>query len=243
MNLTYSLVPQGITGGSRCNMIETEDISYVIELIVENVKKTLKKKDSVIMGFPGGRSIKHITDALSAEKRIDWKKTHIFMVDERLVDITDNESNYKLIYESLLKKLVFSGKLPKKNIHPFNLSDTEDLGVSNYQEEFRKFGGKFDIAFFGVGEDGHIGGLFPNLSITSDSNDNFIILHNSPKPPKDRMTLSKKCVLDSGLLVLLFIGDGKRRAYNLFMDKKTSIEECPAKLAYDAREAIIFKKL
>lgn len=220
-------------------MIETKEIDEVVDEVVAKIDKILLKKDYVVLGFPGGRSIKLITEKLKKETRINWKKIHIFMVDERLVDITHKDSNFKLINDELLDGLTSSGRLPESNVHPFRLSAKKDYGLSDYEAEFVKFGGKFDIAFFGVGEDGHVGGLFPRLSVTNE-NELFMILHDSPKPPKDRMTLSRRCFLKSDMVVLLFMGEQKKEAYARFKDKNKNYVECPAKLAFESKNSIVY---
>ncbi len=219
-------------------MIITKDIQKVTDEIVKKINSLLKKKDYVVLGFPGGRSVKLLNDSLKKEKRIDWKKTHIFMVDERLVPINDAESNYRLLEETLLNGM----EIPKSNLHPFILSEEKDHGLKKYESEFKKYGGKFDIAIFGVGEDGHIGALFPSGSIYDDS-EHFFLLHDSPKPPKDRMTLSRKLALKTGLGIFLFVGDGKKHAFKKFSEKNIKIEEMPAKIAYDIKDAVIYENL
>jgi 6-phosphogluconolactonase len=143
-----------------------------------------------------------------------------------------------LIYDSLIKET----KIPKENVHPFMIKDETDYGLRRYQEEFKKYGGKFDIAFFGVGEDGHIGALFPQYTIKNET-DSFFILHDSPKPPKDRMTLSRKLAEKTGVGVFLFVGEGKKDAFKKFNDKNTKLEDCPAKIAYNLKDAVVFENL
>jgi 6-phosphogluconolactonase len=219
-------------------MIITSDIKEVVNHIVKKTETLLKKKDYVVMGFPGGRSIKVLTEALKKEDRLEWKKIHIFMIDERLVHITSTESNFKLIYETLVKET----KIPKENVHPFMIKDETDYGLRRYEEEFKKYGARFDIAFFGVGEDGHIGALFPEYTIKNDA-DSFFVLHDSPKLPKDRMTLSRRLAEKTGLGVFLFVGEGKKDAFKKFNESKTKIEDCPAKIAYNLKDAIVFENL
>ena len=219
-------------------MVETKELIELNNLVVFRINEALKFKDFVVIGLPGGRSISHITDILKNDSRIDWKRIHFFMVDERLVPINHEDSNYYLLDKIFFTELVRSGKLPKENIHPFYLLDHADYGLAEYDLEFRKYGSKFDIAFFGVGEDGHIGGLFPKM--VNDRSSLFFILHNSPKPPKNRVTLSKENLLNSGLVILLFIGGSKKNAFEKFKDLNIKPENCPAKLALNSKETVVY---
>jgi 6-phosphogluconolactonase len=209
-------------------MIIAKEVKEIISEIEKAALEAIKDKGYFVIGFPGGRSVKILFEPL-LKSNIYWGKAHIFMVDERLVPIDDDESNFKLISDNLLLKLKNKG-LIEKNIHPFILKDNIDSGVLDYTEELKKYGGRFDISIFGVGEDGHIGALFPDTTI-KDNKESFFSFHDSPKPPKDRMTSSRKLILKSGLGVFLFIGEGKKEAYQKFNDKEFNVIKCPAKIA------------
>jgi 6-phosphogluconolactonase len=68
-------------------------------------------------------------------------------------------------------------------------------------------------------------------------------LKNSPKPPKGRITISKKLLLKSKVGLVLFIGEIKRDAYNNFRNKSLSYESCPAKLVESIGESYIITDL
>jgi len=216
----------------------TDDVKEVLDELVGRINALLEKKEYVVIGFPGGRSVKAFNEELRKEKRIDWRKVHIFMVDERLVRIIHEESNFRLIDESLLKWI----KIPQENIHPFKIQSEPDYGIKRYVSEFKRYGGNFDIAIFGVGEDGHIGALYPKLSIKNDAED-FFILHDSPKPPRDRMTLSRKLASKIGMGIFLFVGEAKKDAFNKFRQAGMKTEDLPAKIAYDLKDAIVYENL
>lgn len=193
------------------------------------------KQDRIVVALPGGRSIVPFLGKLKNEK-LPWEKMHFFMVDERLVPIQDKDSNFRHVSEIFLSDLIAKGRLSPFNLHPYNYKK----GIVEYEAELKSMGGKFDIIIFGVGEDGHIGGLFPNYTINDDS-DFFIEFHDSPKPPKDRMSASRKLVLRAKLAVLLFVGD-KKAAYERFLDDETSYVECPAKLMKQINHLVYFSE-
>jgi len=212
------------------NYLEEE----ILNLIIKTIEKLSKIKKEIVFGIPGGNSVQNIFLKLK-EKNINWEKIHIFMVDERMVEITHKDSNYNLAYKTFIKELLENGKIPKENIHFYDFKKS----VSEYESELKKYGGKFDIVLLGVGEDGHIAGLFPNLSINNQE-DYFITFDNSPKPPKERMSASRKLLEKSGLGLFLFFGDLKKQAYIDFNDSNKNVAECPAKIAYNLKESYIF---
>ena len=70
-----------------------------------------------------------------------------------------------------------------------------------------------------------------------------MIFDDSPKPPSCRMTLSLPILKRSKSVVLLFIGEGKREAFNKFRDATTSPYDCPAKFFVDSKKCFVITDL
>ena len=214
--------------------ILVENIDLLKKMIEKEVEILLEKKEKIVFGMPGGRSIKMLLPHL---KDLPWKRIHVFMVDERLVPTDDKDSNFRLLTESLFGDLVDDGLMPEENLHPFKIKKQEDYGLGEYSKELNRFGG-FDIVFIGVGEDCHIAGLFPAHTVEVKK-DGYFAFHDSPKPPKDRMSCSTNMLAKAKLGVFLFIGAGKKPAFENFM-KKGPVSECPSRIAYKMN-SIIYK--
>jgi len=178
------------------------------------------------------------------ERNIAWDKVHIFWVDERLVPLDDSSSNFKLANDLFIKHLNSIDKLPKGNVHPFDINsgDPEKV-IKKYESELKKLGGAFDIVLLGSGEEGHVGALYPYHTSIKDESEYFLIMHDSPKPPRDRMTSSKNLLLKSKVGVILFISEIKRGAYNNFRNDKLTIESCPAKLILSFNKSYVMTNL
>lgn len=212
-----------------------------IELIEQRVKE-LGKKNEIILGITGGRSVQGIYKKF-IKAEIPWNKIHIFMVDERCVPVMSEESNYRMARELFMNELVNSGKLSENNVHPFRFSHGENqTAVARYQEEFEKYAKAFDIVILGAGEDGHVASLFPNHSILNDSR-GFIFVKKSPKPPNERITASRKLLQASDTSFLLFFGKGKKQAYRNFRDNDVSLSDCPAKLVQIIKNSYVLTNI
>jgi len=209
------------------------------ELIAKNIANVLKSKEFVVLAVPGGRSVAGIfKEFITAD--IPWQKVHIFIVDERLVPLEDQKSNYKLAFDSFLGELVAKNKLPKENIHPFVYdSQSIDKGTNAYETELKKFGGVYDIVLLSSGEDGHVGGLYPSHHSFSDESEFFVYMDDSPKPPKDRMSMSRKLLLKSEYAILVYLGAGKKDALDMFLDENVSVKDCPAKIVQEIENSWI----
>jgi len=199
-----------------------------VNIIREAIDEILKEKENVVLAVPGGRSVSGIFKLLKKED-IQWQKVHIFMIDERVVPLDHEDSNFKLVKENLLNE-----EIPEENVHPFIL----DKGIKDYEEELKKYG-SYDIILLSSGEDGHIAALYPKHHSIKDESEFFIAMDDSPKPPPVRMTSSKKLLQRAKVALLLFIGEGKRKAYEKFLDENLTVEECPAKLVKNLNSYIL----
>ena len=194
-------------------------------VIKKTIETTLSKKNTMVLGLPGGRSIPLILKFLKIQD-LEWQRIHIFLVDERITQGNYyKDSNFKLIKQTL------SDVIPDENLHPFPFDKHElNLGVKEYEKEIKKYGGYYDVVVVSSGEDGHIGSLFPDHPSIFNNEDYYIIVENSPKPPRCRMSISKKFLLKSKTGVLLFINQIKQQAYKRFLDQNLDFTSCPAKL-------------
>lgn len=213
------------------------------DIISQSANGLLKGQKTVVLGIPGGRSVSGIFRRLRG-KSIPWGKIHVFMVDERLVPLDDPQSNFKLAREHLIDELLTRGILPSANVHPFVVDESRpDFGLSNYLNELLRHGGIYDIVLLSSGEDGHVAALYPEHHSINDESRAYIVFHDSPKPPKDRMSISRKLLTKSRIAILLFEGEIKRAAYAKFQDKLTDFKLCPAKLVLSIRDSYVLTDL
>ena len=186
----------------------------------------------IVVALPGGRSVVKLLDSMLPALRVLPQsiraKLHFFMVDERVVELTSPDSNFKMLFELFYSKAIEEKLITESQIHPFKFSsDPIERTLQNYGDELSEFGGIFDLTVLGVGEDAHIAGLFPNHHSIKDLANQFITFKDSPKPPPFRMTASRKLIESSKMGVALFIGEAKRGALELFK-REELVGNCPA---------------
>jgi 6-phosphogluconolactonase len=179
-----------------------------------------------------------------ARDGVDWSKVHFWWGDERFVPKADGDRNELQAREALLDHIA----VPAENIHPFAASDevaSLDEGVAAYTAELARFspdGGqwpRFDITFLGVGPDGHIASLFPNLAGIRVTDAPVISVQNSPKPPPERLSLTRPVINSSERVWLVLAGSDKASALGLAL-AGASYLEVPAAGAKGRRRTVFF---
>jgi 6-phosphogluconolactonase len=186
------------------------------------ISQVLLNKDTVVFAIPGGRSAKPVFEALKIAD-ISWDKIHIFYVDERKVPKDHTDSNYLQTKTDFLNTLIAEKEFNQKNIHFCE-------SVEQYNAELTTLGGKFDVALYGTGEDGHYCSIFPNrLDLLDATEDLFMDVENSPKPPSNRISASPNLIARTTYPFIFFMNEGKQGVYNKFRDESVFLVQCPCK--------------
>jgi 6-phosphogluconolactonase len=213
------------------------------EHLCEKIRGVLEVRKPVNFAVPGGRSVAMIFQAMQ-EEPMDWHQVHFFMIDERLVPVDHPESNFKLLKDHFIDPLAEAGRIAPGNAHPFILDPASaDRGAGHYERVLAEHGFRYDILLLSSGEDGHVGALYPHHHSLADPHHGFIVMHDSPKPPPDRMTSSLSLMQTAEIAVLLFVGEAKRAAMEKFNDAACSVADCPAKLVRELKDATVFTDL
>lgn len=208
----------------------------------EMLRQVLSTQDAANLAVVGGRSAAVIFDALLAEE-VAWNRVHVFMADERLVPADHPDSNFRLLREHLIAPLVRSGRMAPDHAHPFPYDPASpDSGAAAYGRALEKHGARFDIILLSAGEDGHVASLFPHHPALAGELRGFVALHDAPKPPPGRMTASVPLLRTASKAVLIFAGESKRAAYEMFRSPGP-IQDCPARLVHSIGEAVVFTDL
>ena len=211
--------------------------------LCEKIRGVLAVREQVNLAVPGGRNVAKIFQVMQGEE-VDWQRVHFFIIDERLVPVDHPDSNYKLLQDHFIDALARAGRIAPGNAHPFILDPASaDRGAQHYERVLAEHGFRYDIILLSSGEDGHVGALYPHHHSFADRHHGFIVMHDSPKPPPERMTSSLSLMQTAEVAVLLFVGEAKREAYGKFNDAACPVAACPAKLVLAMKDATVFTDL
>jgi 6-phosphogluconolactonase len=128
----------------------------------------------------------------------DWRDVHLWYVDERVVALDDEESNHRQCTAHL--------EAPDATWHPINPELGAEGAAAAYADELGDT--VLDVSLNGMGPDGHTASLFPGFP-QLEAGGVCVAVHDSPKPPSDRITLTLPKINESRRIVLLATGAEK----------------------------------
>jgi 6-phosphogluconolactonase len=179
-----------------------------------------------------------------------WNEIEVWFADERCVAPEDEESNYRLAKETLLTRATTAGP-DDGRVHRMRGELGPDEGARSYELELREHapaddgaagdGARLpvlDVIVLGIGPDGHIASLFPGAP-TLDAGPEHLCLgvHDSPKPPTERITLTLPVLRSARRCVLLATGASKADAVNAMLGRPS--RHVPASLLRRERLSVI----
>lgn len=202
----------------------------------------------LVIALCGGRSVVGLLKALLAESAKQPKellrRVHFFMVDERIVPLDHADSNFGGLNQQLFATLVEQETISKDQLHALSITTSSaQSDCQRYMQELEQVGGHFDVVVLGMGEDGHIAGLFPHHQALAQRGRSFIPFFDSPKAPPERVTASRELVTTASLGVLLALGEAKRAAWNAFSSTSVTVEDCPAKMVETMERCVVVSDL
>lgn len=174
--------------------------------IVDHLNNAVTEKGSASLIVSGGSTPKKLFKALS-EMNIDWDKIKIGLCDERLVEPTHNDSNEKLVRETLMTGYAQHATF-------IDMASEDETACSKHVKELLM---PFDVIVLGMGEDAHTASLFPNnprLGEAYDQTKENVCIKIVPQhAPHARMSLTLGAILSARHVYLHFQGESKLNVY------------------------------
>jgi len=189
------------------NMTHVQQFESMDEL-VSALLPAFKADKELHIGLSGGNSPVALYKAI-AQFQTSHQSQFFYQVDERYVPAESDESNQRMIRETLIDPI-------RHNLGGFFSIDTSlpiNEAVYKYSQAIETIPNQsFDIIVLGLGTDGHTASLFRGDTTLGDSN--ALVRHTinptAPNPPvKDRITLSLHTIMRAKKIVLLVTSAAK----------------------------------
>jgi 6-phosphogluconolactonase len=182
-------------------------------LIVDKLERAQADHPRATIALSGGSTPRKLYADLGRHpwrERIDWQRLHVFVVDERFVPPEDDESNQRMIRETLLA----TSPLPEGNFHPMPfIPNNPERAAREYEQELAAFFGRdklptLDVALMGMGPDGHTASLFPGTRAV-EIIDRWVAPTINPSGPSQRLTLTLPVINAARNVIYLVAGGDK----------------------------------
>jgi 6-phosphogluconolactonase len=193
-------------------------------------QEAMDERGRFAVALAGGSTPKATYEVLARDytNELDWSRVHVFFGDERTVPPDDEDSNYRMAYETLLSHV------PVGSVHRMRGELPPDEAAAAYEEELRAFFGqvdvpRFDLILCGLGEDGHTLSLFPETAAL-DVNDRWVVANPVLKLGTTRLTLTIPVLNASRAVTFLVAGESKAEALKEVLEGDADPRAYPAKL-------------
>ncbi len=193
----------------------------------------IANRSAVHIALSGGSTPKIVFDELASnfQDEIDWSGVHLYWGDERCVEPTEAESNYKMTVEHLISKIA----IPEENIHRIKGENEPEYEARRYAELLEEHLPKaenmpqFDLVMLGMGDDGHTASIFPH-EIALWYSEKYCEVAVHPDSGQRRVSLTGQIINNADTVAFLVTGGGKAAKFTEIKNQTGNYESYPASL-------------
>lgn len=193
----------------------------------------IANREEVHIALSGGSTPKIVFDELAAnfQKDIDWSGVHLYWGDERCVEPTDDQSNYKMTLEHLISKI----DIPQENIHRIKGENDSEYEAKRYAEVLDENLPKvenvpqFDLVILGMGDDGHTASIFPH-EIELWHSEKYCEVAVQPDSGQKRVSITGRIINNADTVVFLVTGESKAEKYTEIKNQTGNYQSYPVSL-------------
>ncbi len=181
--------------------------------LYQEVDKKVGTRGYATLALSGGSTPKQAY-SMFADYDLQWKGIHLFQMDERWVPMDHDESNARLINETIVSKT-------NTNFHPVPRLVTPKESALSYNHKVKEVlmqlnASCIDIGVLGIGEDGHTASLFPGIlspEILESMGDKKVTHFYVPTLQTFRITMTPNFINSMERRYVLFIGKKKAKVF------------------------------
>ncbi|WP_350276604.1 6-phosphogluconolactonase [Kribbella sp. HUAS MG21] len=170
---------------------DAEDLAYAVaSRFITRVVDAQSTGGVAHVVLTGGRVAAVVYRAVAespARVEIDWRRVEFWWGDERFLPDGDPDRNETQARDALLSHV----DVDPARVHPMpaDTGQGAEAAAATYAAELAGVP-KFDVLMLGVGPDGHVASLFPGYPQLEVTDVDAVAVHDSPKPPPTRVSLT-----------------------------------------------------
>ncbi|WGX99404.1 6-phosphogluconolactonase [Nocardioides sp. L-11A] len=199
------------------------------------------------VGLTGGtiaEAIHREVARLAPASGVDWGAVVLWFGDERFVAADSPDRNVNQARAAFLDEV---GAVRVHTAPASSEAGSVEESAASYAQTIRAQGnGEFDVLMLGVGPDGHVASLFPGHPGLDVGDAVTVAVHDSPKPPPERVSLSFEALNRAQSVWFLVSGEAKADAVRRALaevapaDADAALRETPARGVSGRAETIWF---
>jgi 6-phosphogluconolactonase len=182
------------------------------DFILEHAHKAIGERNEFRIALSGGNTPRPVYARLATTAHdLPWDLTRITFSDERCVPPDDQESNFKMAWETLLAP----AGVPEKSILRMRGEIDPQIAAQQYEEHLDFIARQrseptyqHDLILLGLGDDGHTASLFPGTAALGETM-RRVVANFVPKLNAWRLTFTFP-LIDQARHVLFLVGAAKR---------------------------------
>lgn len=180
--------------------------------LAQEIRDAAASRGECVAALPGGTTPGEALELLAGEAGLDWSRTVVLPGDERLVEVSDPQSNEGMLRRTLVDRIqgdrpMVLGWAIEPGLGPETISQRFEgklLGVVPYVDGRPQL----DILALGMGADGHTASLFPGRAYPAEA----VVLATQNPEGQYRLSLGPLVLLWARRTHFLVQGEAKAAA-------------------------------
>ena len=205
---------------------EEEFVQGSVIVLTSLINAAILQNGACLFGVSGGSTPKKIYEELGKSAEIDWSKVWVCLVDERYIAADSDDSNQKLVRDTLLQHAT----IPEENL----LFPDTTLPITECIEQYNAALSniKPDVVTLGLGADGHTASLFPPVFEQAFDRTKYAVHTTTPSDEfavHDRISMTVPTITRAGSKILLLRGQEKKAVLDAMEASTEGKERWPVK--------------
>ncbi len=204
--------------------------------LIERTLADPERTTPFVLALSGGSTPKRMFQLLAEQPtdNVNWKNVILVWGDERNVAPDHEDSNFRMVRETLLEKI----DIPEENILAVpSPGDSAQTAASGYEALLRKRlhveEGQtmpiIDCVLLGMGDDVHTASLFPGTKALLESK-RLVVANHVPKLDTNRITFTAPFINAARHVAFLICGEAKKDALARLWHAEKDFNLYPAQL-------------